>query len=60
MLEHGSVDGLPDLQGRTPADLARLNGHTTVAKVLNEGATIKARPPLTGSQILSLLPCIAP
>ena len=43
LLEHGAVDGLPDLRGRTPADLARSNGHAAVAKVLNEGATLKVR-----------------
>ena len=43
LLEHGAVDGMPDLRGRTPADLARSNGHAAVAKVLNEGATLKVR-----------------
>lgn len=43
LLEYGVVDGLPDLSGRTPADLARLNGHGAIAKILNEGATVKVR-----------------
>ena len=45
LLEHGAVDGLPEVHGRTPADLARSNGHAAVAKVLNEGATLKVETP---------------
>lgn len=52
LLEHGAVDGLPDLRGRNPADLARSNGHTAVAKVLNEGATLKVRTSFCGQCIV--------
>jgi ankyrin repeat protein len=39
--EHGVVDGLPDLKGRCPSDLARQNGHAAVARTLAEGAVSK-------------------
>lgn len=43
LLEHGTVDAQPDLRGCTAAELARLNGHAAVAKVLNESAALKVR-----------------
>ena len=45
LLEHGVVDGLPDLKGRMPADLARLNGHAALARILNEGAVVQVGDP---------------
>lgn len=39
--EHGCVDGLPDLKGRCPSDLARLHGHAAIARTLAEGAVSK-------------------
>ena len=41
--EHGIVDGLPNLAGRCPADLARQHGHAAIAKGLKEGAVSKVR-----------------
>ena len=41
--EHGAVDGLPDLKGRCPSDLARQNGHAALARTLAEGAVSKVR-----------------
>ena len=40
--EHGVVDGLPNLEGLSPADLARTAGHAAIARTLAEGATRKA------------------
>jgi ankyrin len=41
LLKHGAIDGLPDRRGHTPADLARLNGHAAVARVLKEGVVVQ-------------------
>ena len=41
--ERGVVDGLPNLQGQCPADLARAAGHAAIARALAEGAVRKVR-----------------
>lgn len=52
--EHGIVDGLPNLAGRCPSDLARQHGHVAIAKKLAEGAVMKVRRTICPG----LVPCI--
>lgn len=47
----GIVDGLPNLGGFSPADLARANGHAAIARSLAEDATRKVRSANSGARL---------